>query len=242
MTGKLIQTERGGLQIYHQPAEGFSYAIGVDTSAGVRGGNPSCAQVIEVKSCAQVAEYWGHYDPIRWGYACARLGWLYNEAWVVFETMPSMHGLSSYEAAANYGYSRLWQQQKWDRIDGTFTTTKGFHRGKGHETAVLLDRIRQALGEGNEINSEGLLDELEAVYLDGGETILDGPNNTHSDRVVAYAIALVVRDEAYRQGFVQHKPQPVGDLAERYWTERSGVGTGSSGLGVESLEELDVGL
>lgn len=197
---RLMESPKGGLLIWEWPEPGKKYVVGVDSSSGVAGGDFSSAEVVEMESCAQVAEWHGLYDPTDWGRRCARLGWLYGDAVLAFETYPTAHGLSAARAAEAYGYLNLYRRQQLDQVTRKFTTHLGWHthvQTKG----LMVNRVRLALQEGHRIRSETLLRELRSMRLGEAEAgqreKIVAPD--HDDCHDAYAIALCVRDSLYQE-------------------------------------------
>jgi len=215
--GQHIQSPHGGLRIYCYPEPSRKYAIGVDTSAGIRDGDYSCAQVLAMDTGEQVAEWHGLYRATMWGTACARLGWFYNTAVIAFETHPSPHGLRAYDACHQYGYDNLWVQRKWDDRVGKFIAKKGWVRTP-HSTLVMLERVRDAIARGARVHSEGLLDELAAITMNQEKGKVESTEN--DDRVMAYAIASIMVDDAWSAGEAEPDDKPPEDMAEAYWRRR----------------------
>ena len=216
MRGHRTHNPWGGLAIYEEPRPGAFYVLGVDTSSGIREsikeGDSSSACVIEVFSCRQVAEWHGFYDPTRWGMMVARLGWLYNSAWLGIETHPSAHGLTAFNACERYGYANLAMQERQDVITKAWSTRRGWTRTVG-STIVLLNRIRTALHEQCIIRSEGLIDELSAIRLEGDKI----ESSEHDDRVIAYGIALEVRDHVLKKGEIKPEAVRAESIEDIYW-------------------------
>lgn len=215
MIGTLQTNASGGLNVWIHPIEGHTYTIGVDTSAGIRGGDNSAAEVVDVETCEQVAEWHGLYAPTLWGYSCSRLGAYYNMAWLAFETHPSPHGLTAHLAAERYQYPKLWIQERLNVIDGGIERRKGWRRA-ANDTQQLLNRARDSLREGCPIHSSRLISELMAIQIQDGEL----ESAQHDDCVIAYSIALSVRDACYQRGLVDKKPLEALDLSDLYWREK----------------------
>jgi hypothetical protein len=85
------------------------------------------------------------------------------------------------------------------------------------------------LTEGAPIRSEPLLDEMAACKLAANATrdlenfgALTGKikRGEHDDRVIAYGIALMIRDDAWQKGEIKPKPRLVADLADAYWQQQ----------------------
>mgnify|MGYP001557891227 CR=1 FL=1 len=230
--GQLLESANGGLRIWRHPWKGGQFVVGVDTAEGVRDGDYSCACVLEAESMEQVAEWHCHMRPTQWGYACARLGWHYNEAPIAFETHPSPYGLEAFNSCERYGYQRMWVQRVYDALEARWTTKKGWRRA-ANSTAGLLNRVRDALVEQIPIRSEPLLDEMAACRLDASDV---GASRTdfgairgkikrgdHDDRIIAYGIALLVRDDSWSRGEIKPAARPVEDLADLYWQRQAAL-------------------
>lgn len=219
MRGQFITAGNGGLRIWRQPVPGKSYAIGVDSSAGLREGDYACAQVLDMENGEQVAEWHGHYRATIWGTCCARLGWHYNTAEVAIETHPSMYGLRAFDACYQYGYEKLWVQRRWDERESKYIAKKGWVRTPG-STVVMLERVRDMLARGAPIRSGELLDELGAICLDPVKGKIE--SNEHDDRVMAYAIAAIVVDDAWTSSTPEEEElPPARDMAEAYWRRQA---------------------
>lgn len=218
--GHLVENPFGALSIWEPPVPGLMYSVGVDTSSGVKEsvkeGDPSAAVVVEMRTCRQVAEMHGYMDPTHWGFAVARLAGHYNMAPLAIETSPSPHGLAAYIAAERYPYPNLWMQQRLEQVNGRTLERRGWTRNAG-TTMHLFNRIREALQEGCIIRSARLLDELSAVRLEEGK-----PKSTeHDDCIVAYGIALMVRDQSFMLGEIKKAEPAIRDLADAHWRRQA---------------------
>jgi hypothetical protein len=212
---QLQDNASGSVWVWTRPKPGKLYTIGVDTSAGVRGGDQSVAQVVEMDSCEQVAEMAGWWEPYKFGRMVARLGWVFNEAEVGIETHPSAHGIACYDSAVAYGYANLFQQQSFDSREAKFLIRKGWSSAGGG-SEVLLNRVRVAVTEGVKIRSERLLNQLLGARY-GDDDRLD--RYCKNDLIVALGIALKVRDIAYRDGRVPAEKARALDETERFWLD-----------------------
>lgn len=218
MRGTLVENPYGRLLIWEHPQVGRSYAIAADASSGVKKsvkeGDPSACCVLDMWDCRQVAEWHGYMNPTLFGLVCSRIGLYYNSGPLAFETAPSMHGLAAYNAAERYNYPTLWTQTSNDRRDPGFQPRKGWIRSP-HSTMHLMNRVREAMLAKCVIRSGGLLDELAAMRLEEGRP----KSEEHDDRIIAYAIALTVRDQAFFSGEIIKPAPPIEDLADLDWRE-----------------------
>jgi hypothetical protein len=212
----LSPQSRGPLWVWKDPEPGHYYSIGVDTSSGSAGSDPSVAQVVENQTCEQVAEFYGHPDPNRFGALVALLGWHYNEAFLGIETHPSPHGLTAFIAAEKVGYTNFYSQTRPESPDFQMIHRKGWYTSVGTPN-LLLDRVREALAGGSEIHSERLVKELRALrFGDTGDKLEKKQKN---DLFMAYGIALKVRDTTVTFGIGKRAQQPrvVRPFEEAFW-------------------------
>jgi hypothetical protein len=90
LVDKVVEHSVGELHVYkeHDPAQ--VYTIGADVAMGVRGGDYSCAQILDGDK-EQVATWHGHIHPDEFARVLAALGTYYNLALVAPER--NNHGL-----------------------------------------------------------------------------------------------------------------------------------------------------
>lgn len=215
---KLAPRADGDLSVWALPVGGKNYAIGVDTSAGTRASDPCCACVIEMETQEIVATLFGRWEPPAFGPLVAALGWYYNEAYLGIETHPSAHGLAVYGAAETAGYRRFYVERRADTRFNADSTRKGFSTSEGNKV-VLINRIKSGLADEVPIFWLALLNELLNATLDDNGKI---HRKCKNDRLIAYAIALKIRDVAYIEGLVEApKAKPLDETA-RFWQEWQG--------------------
>jgi len=205
----------GELVIWHEPEPGAQYAIGVDSSEGVPGGDLAAAYVVEIQSMAMCARWRGLIDPNQWAIDTCLLGHAYNQAFICYETGGSAHGLTTANSAMLLGYPMLYRRIHQDQVERTTTKKLGFRTDR-RTRPMLFNRVRVALQEEYEINCPILLRELVAVKLEGGEIVSD----EHDDCVLAYALTLEARDAGYTSGLFKERPVEQSLTAEdRMWNE-----------------------
>ncbi len=215
----LLHDRHGELSVWRWPAMGRQYVIGVDTAAGVRGGDPCVAQVIDAQTEALVAEWYGWEPPHAFGRTVKLLSDLYN-ATVAVETHPSQHGLAVYEAAEAAGCQRLFVQQRWEDREGKFVLRKGWimsAQGK----ALVIDRVAIALADQNvDTPSKRLLQECMDAQLDEKEKI---DRKCRNDAIMAYGIALKLLETVKIQNVKPAEPEklPPSGSDEDFWRARN---------------------
>lgn len=225
---RLFPSDQGHLTVWDKPRPGHSYAIGGDTASGSRDGDYCAAEVIDCETCTQVAELHTKLDPIPFGHQCALLAWHYNEAFLGFEVYPAVHGLAAQNAAIGLGYRKLYREMSFDRVENKRSERIGW-RTDGRTKPLMVDRVRLALLDKYKIQSAKLLREIRGMKFDDSRRVY---TNTHDDLHDAFAIALMVRDSAYRLGQVDlpaDKPRSWTQLHWDSWEATTGGGAPDTG-------------
>jgi hypothetical protein len=174
---------RGELEVWLPPLKGKQYLVAVDPSGGGSEGDYSAAEVLELETGLQCAEFAGHVGGLELARVVTALAEEYNQAWLVVER--NNHGsgvLALIESVCGYG--RVYKQ---DGQAGWLTTSVS--------RPAALGRLNAALVEEPEcFQSRKLLAECRSFVRrpDGGSGAKPG---THDDRVMAMAIGLGARAE-----------------------------------------------
>lgn len=212
----------GAVEIWERPVPGRQYAMGVDSSSGTRKSDLCVASVIDMETCHQVAVLAGRWEPTEFGRLCAMIGWHYNEAFTGVETFPSLYGLPVYDKMETLGYQSLYVQQSYESLARKASVNRGWAT-TNRSRPVLIERLRVALKDGTRLRSLGLLQEMLDAELDDREHFAHSAGNriarkSKNDHIMAHAIALRVRDAAFREGRAE-EPPPRLDETERFWKE-----------------------
>lgn len=173
----------GELEIWLPPVKGKTYLLAVDPAGGGSEGDYSAAQVLEMETGLQCAEFAAHIGGLELARRVTDLAAEYNNAWLVVER--NNHGsgvLALAETACKYG--RIYRQ---GGQLGWLTTSVS--------RPAMLGRLDAALVEEPErFQSQRLLIECRSfVRLPNGGT--GAQPGTHDDRVMAMAIGLAARAE-----------------------------------------------
>jgi hypothetical protein len=173
----------GELEIWLPPVKGKQYLVAVDPAGGGSEGDYSAAEVIELETGLQCAEFAGHVGGLELAQLITGLATEYNNAWLVVER--NNHGsgvLALAETACKY--ERIYKQ---GGQPGWLTTSVS--------RPAVLGRLNAALVETPErFQSRRLLAECRSfVRLANGGT--GAQAGTHDDRVMAMAIGLAARAE-----------------------------------------------
>ena len=177
------QRRNGELEIWLPPVEGKDYLVAVDPAGGGSDGDYSAAQVLELESGLQCAEFAGHVGGLELARVVTELASEYNEASLVVER--NNHGSGVLALAETVcGYRRIYKQAGQP---GWLTTSISRPAVLGRLDAGLVEQPERFM-------SRKLLGECRSfVRLPDGRT--GARAGTHDDRVMAMAIGLAARAE-----------------------------------------------
>lgn len=210
---RLVETRYGSVEIWVPPKPDRVYVLALDAAGGGPSGDFACGSVIDAETCSLVATIRDRCAPIPFGRRAARLGWYYNEALLAFETYPSGHGLAACHSAIQYGYPRLYRRRNQSTASRDVSEELGWHTS-GRTKDMMIGRVTEAIQSFYDVPSVVLIDELMAQrYNEEGKIVCQG----HDDLMDSYAIALLVRDEAWRRGQIAKPKPPPLDETGRFW-------------------------
>jgi hypothetical protein len=182
------QRRNGELSIWLPALTGKEYVVAVDPAGGGSDGDYSAAQILELESGLQCAEFAGHVGGLQLAQWIADLAAEYNHAWLVVER--NNHGsgvLALLETVCRY--PRIYRQ---GGQMGWLTTSLSRPAVLGRLDAALVDKPEC-------FQSRNLLAECRSfVRMPDGSTRARA--GAHDDRVMAMAIALATRTELLESG------------------------------------------
>jgi hypothetical protein len=173
----------GELEVWLPAAKGRRYLVALDPSGGGSEGDYSVAEVLDLETGLQCAEFAGHVGGLELAQLVTALAAEYNGATLVVER--NNHGTGVLALAETVcGYAKVYRQ---NGQPGWLTTSIS--------RPAVLGRLGAALVEGPQrFMSRKLLIECRTfVRLRNGNT--GARSGTHDDRVMAMAIGLAARDE-----------------------------------------------
>jgi hypothetical protein len=178
----------GDLEIWLPAVQGKKYLVSVDPAGGGSDGDYSAAQVLDLETGMQCAEFAGHVGGVELARLMVDLATEYNRAWLVVER--NNHGsgvLAHLETSCRY--ERVYSK---GGEPGWLTTSVN--------RPEVLGRLDSALTEEpGRFMSRRLLAECRSfVRLANGRT--GARAGTHDDRVMALAIGLGARAEMLGKG------------------------------------------
>jgi hypothetical protein len=177
--------KNGELEVWLPPVRGKEYVVAVDPAGGGSEGDYSAAEVLEMETGLQCAEFAGHMGGLELARFVTGLAEEYNGAWLVVER--NNHGsgvLALAETACKYG--RIYRQ---GGQAGWLTTSVSRPAMLGRLEAALVEEPGLFL-------SQRLLGECRSfVRLPNGNS--GAQAGTHDDRVMAMAMGLAARAELF---------------------------------------------
>ena len=191
MTPPVELRRNGELEIWLPPLKGKEYLVAVDPAGGGSEGDYSAAQVLELETGLQCAEFAGHVGGLELARLVTALAGEYNQAWLVVER--NNHGSGVLAMAETVcGYKRIYKQSGQA---GWLTTSMSRPAALGRLDAGLVEQPAC-------FQSRKLLVECRSFVRkpDGGSGARPG---THDDRVMAMAIGLAARVELLTKGVGQ---------------------------------------
>ena len=189
--GTIVENSRGELTIYRERDPKETYVIGADVGMGVRGGDPSCAQILD-SQMRQVATWRGVVYPDYFGKILATLGYHYHTALIAPER--NNHGLVTCITLRDLLYPNLYTDVAEGTLDyGKDTIRLGFFTSEATKP-LIIDKLRASFKDGDVvINDLTTLEEmLTFVVTESGKIEAEG--GAHDDTVIALALALYVHE------------------------------------------------
>ena len=205
----------GALRIWQAPVKGRRYVIFGDVAGQVRAedweqreestrgsGDDYCAaQVLDLGTGEQVAEFHARCDPDVYGRHLARLCYVWGDSdgypcWLGVES--NAMGQATLAELKHLRFPRLWRRSKLENARAQRAPALGLVTNRDTRErmiAALRSTLREAPGR---LRSEWLLNELRCfVYHDNGYGAA-GPG-AHDDLVIAMSGALEMRDQVLRK-------------------------------------------
>ncbi len=209
--GRLHPEDRGYLEIWKMPEPGHTYVIGSDSSMGMEDGNEdddeegtggkhsrSAAEVLDMETMEQVAEYDAVSAPHVMAQHLAGMGRLYNNALLAPEIQSSGGG-GGREILVFLHELSYWNIHRWnkneDKVQPQPKVLLGWETSSRTRPRMLA-RLRQVIMEKAVVmHSRRLFDQISNFGENdsGRMEALAG----HDDLLFAYGIAIMSRSENY---------------------------------------------
>lgn len=176
------------LKVWELPQRGRDYVIGADVAEGIKGGDYSVADIIDVKTLKTAAKWRGTIDPDMFGHILDKLGRLYHNALMGVEI--NNHGLAVVQRLRDLYYFNLYMRERG--LDENFeeSTSKLGWKTDIKTKPLMIDYLAEAIREGMIIDYDPIFAREAMTYVidDNGRT--NAEEGTFDDTVIAKAIAL----------------------------------------------------
>lgn len=189
--GTLSENSRGELLTYRERDAKETYVIGADVGMGVRGGDPSVAQILD-SQMNLVATWRGVVHPDYFAKVLATLGFHYHTALIAPER--NNHGLVTCITLRDLLYPNLYTDVVEGTLDdGKDTIKLGFFTSEATKP-LIIDKLRSSFKSGEiVIEDQTTLEEMQTfVVTESGK--LEAEGGSHDDCVIALALALYVHE------------------------------------------------
>jgi hypothetical protein len=187
-TEPVERLENGELEVWLPPIKGKQYLVAVDPAGGGSDGDYSAAQVLEMETGLQCAEFAGHVGGLELARLVTRLAAKYNDAWLVVERNNHGSGVLAF-LETSCTSKRVYRQ---GGQAGWLTTSVS--------RPAVLGRLSAALVEVPGLfQSRKLLRECRS-FIRQKDGSVGARVGTHDDRVMAMAIGLGARAELLGKG------------------------------------------
>lgn len=189
----------GALKIWQMPKAGKRYAIGADIAEGLLHGDFTSIDVLDELG-NQVAHWHGHIEPDKAGDVIAKLGKMYNRAFVGVER--NNHGLTTLTRLRDLGYQNLYAQENIEsRAEGDQTVRFGWLTTRKSKP-FIIDNLASLLRDGESgLASVKHIDEMRQYIIEENGSY-NASEGEHDDRIMSYAIALEMQRRMPRGAIV----------------------------------------
>ena len=185
---------RGELSIFRPHVEGEQYVIGADVSMGVRGGDYSCAQVLDSKK-RQVAVFRAHVHPDYFAKVLFALGEYFNEAMIIVEN--NSHGiLTCTRLGKDMAYPNFYTETQVDKLTDRETLKLGFTT-TSKTKPLIIDQLRATVRDDElELNDKVTIREM-LTYIVTESGSMEAESGCFDDCVMALALANHIHESAW---------------------------------------------
>lgn len=193
------------LRVWETPNSEDRYVIGADVAEGLAHGDYSCAQVLNVRSGAQVAMWHGHIEADMFADELSKLGRWYNNALIGVEA--NNHGLTTVTALRNLRYPSIYRDRTVDKVTSKQTNRLGWFTSRTSKP-LMIDELAMALRNDElGIYDKRTIAELKTFVRNDKGQMSGSP---HDDTVMSLAIANQMRKFTFMPEY--------RDTPDDYWS------------------------
>jgi len=178
----------GSLRVYDEPKREMVYVLGVDVAEGLKDGDYSTIQVIELPTIKQVAVFQDWVKPDDLGEIAYDLGEYYN--WGLIAVENNGPGIATnLRLRDTLHYPVMYTREILDGIERKYTNKLGWSTNRGSKP-VMITALRGAIDDDLLIlQDKETLDEL-MHYVMKKDGTMGAQQGKHDDLLMALAIAL----------------------------------------------------
>lgn len=180
-------TYKAPLKIWVHPKPGHEYVIGGDVAEGLKRGDYSVAEVVDISTMQTVARWRGHIDPDKFGEIVGALGAYYNYALVGVEV--NNHGLTTIQKLRDTFYTNLYKRDRGYDEDFEEPTSNLGWKTDVRTKRIMIDDLIKIVREriNKDLDTVFVNEAFAFVRDDRGR--MNAEEGEHDDTVMAKAIA-----------------------------------------------------
>lgn len=180
-------TYKAPLKIWVHPKPGHEYVIGGDVAEGLKRGDYSVAEVVDIATMQTVARWRGHIDPDKFGEIVGALGAYYNYALVGVEV--NNHGLTTIQKLRDTFYTNLYKRDRGYDEDFEEPTSNLGWKTDVRTKRIMIDDLIKIVREriNKDLDTVFVNEAFAFVRDDRGR--MNAEEGEHDDTVMAKAIA-----------------------------------------------------
>jgi hypothetical protein len=186
----------GAMWLWKEPLDGHEYIFGVDCAEGVGDdGDNSSIEIFDSATLEQVAEFYSNLiPPYLFAQVVNELGVYYNNALVVVEGNGTGAAVLN-----NLQYECYYENLYYDNAGKSAKAIKPGIKTTMATRPIILEALQHRLMNGTvRVNSRRLVDELNTFIYNRITQKVEATKGHHDDAIMAFAIALYVRDIVMR--------------------------------------------
>lgn len=205
---KFIEADDGYIEIFSEPKIGHPYVIGGDTAGD--GSDKFAAQVLDNSTGEQVAVLHHQFDEDLYTKQIYCLGRHYNSALIGIETNYSTYPVKELE---RLGYMRQYEREVPDTFTGKTKKSFGFQTNRMTRPLIISNGVEVVRENVGVVNHVGTLEEM-TTFVRNAQGRAEAQEGSHDDLIMAWLIALQIRDQQTKEVRINEAFDPDDDEDE----------------------------